>query len=360
MFNENENYDDNENLFFEQSIGAPINDLYSQQDNSNDYSIDKSHIINSIFIVNHQSSINDVLNPKSNDNVYSSNSQAENSISLDTISRPSETKISSSSHDVFSVSKDMSVRKKMNQKMKKKAERIKLILKEKQQKEEEASSSNKARTFAEKQEKKILRNRMSAQKSRDKQKSKMENLELINNNLLEENEKLKQQINNNESVISYLSDNIKRCGNCCSLLNTITHQSIYFIPDNDNDSITSSGFRNWIKGFSVVGILCLVGIFMLMGAPGNVIQNKRAMRQLEQASIAYLDYEPKNASYFPIIKYTKDFNTNNNNNNEEAIYNQDEDKETIDKYALKKHLMEIINKNYLIEEKNLNEKEIIK
>jgi hypothetical protein len=136
-----------------------------------------------------------------------------------------------------------------------------------------------------KKELKMLRNRLSAQRSRDRKKKEFDELKTLTKNLLTENEKLKNEILQKDSIINKLKDILKNlCPNCLDLIknnnfisintnnnnNNNSDESIPIISDNISTTSNNSSSSNRIGKLSLLtGLIALICIFGTMKLNNN-------------------------------------------------------------------------------------------
>ena len=101
----------------------------------------------------------------------------------------------------------------------------------------------------EKKMKRMEKNRISAQRSRDRKKNELLSLKELNKNLLLEIERLKQEIIEKDKIISMLKGNV----------DTSTESNIYIDTDSTR---TSSPKRNFVLCASAITLICLFATFM--------------------------------------------------------------------------------------------------
>ena len=128
-----------------------------------------------------------------------------------------------------------------------------------------------------KKELKMLRNRISAQRSRDRKKKEMDDLKLISQNLYNENCYLKKEIEMKDREINHIKEKLKFiCKNCDNLIKTNKENVSSMCLNNQNAprrnySLVDSSRRNFtntlkyslMTGFLVV--VCLIGTLTWQG-----------------------------------------------------------------------------------------------
>lgn len=88
------------------------------------------------------------------------------------------------------------------ERMKKKKQKIKILLERKtKRKNQEKVENSEKENLIKKKEIKMQRNRLSAQRSRDRKKKEFEDLKILTKNLIKENNQLKEEINNKNNII---------------------------------------------------------------------------------------------------------------------------------------------------------------
>jgi len=90
-----------------------------------------------------------------------------------------------------------------------------------------------------KKEIKIIRNRISAQKSRAKQKMELSELRNSTNNLSQENNSLKSKLKEKEDELSFISSVIKYCSNCSTILYDEENMKLSYSPNNYEEIINT-------------------------------------------------------------------------------------------------------------------------
>ena len=112
----------------------------------------------------------------------------------------------------------------------------------------------KALTQTEKKEIKVLRNRISAQKSRDKKKEEFKFL-------IQENKQLKDIISNQQTLIDSLHKNISSCNRCKHFI--INQNKMDSLLKNRKIIKQSNGLAHHRGVNSLIGILCVLGVLAL-------------------------------------------------------------------------------------------------
>jgi len=199
----------------------------------------------------------------------------------------------------------------LSERMKIKKEKAKLLLDKKTNREHNSISLIENNKKISKKELKMLRNRLSAQKSRDRKKKEFDKLKQLTEDLINENNILKNKIKNNENKFYQINNTFQYlCKDCKEIIKKHNNQdNLININDNSIFNKNNLSFKN--KCTLITGLLtiiCLLGTFFT-NYENNNINNKRI---LQQHFIELNKYNLNNNNKF---NYKKEFNNNNNNNN---------------------------------------------
>jgi hypothetical protein len=293
---ENNNYDENINL----NNFILTNSQYSNDFIKDDYySNNNNEEINFNNIANDKIHINNI-NEKNEKNEKNNNSLNNNNNDLSTIGNSNQNNNTNSieTNEFFPNDfKNLSLKERMKYKIDKTKKMLekktnrnnneKIPLKEeinKNSKNNNKISKNNNLNINEidknnlsKKELKMLRNRLSAQRSRDRKKKEFDELKTLTQNLLTENEKLKNEILQKNSIINNLKNILKNlCPNCLDLIknnnfisintnnnnNNNSDESIPIISDNISTTSNNSSSSNRIGKLSLLtGLIALICIF---------------------------------------------------------------------------------------------------
>lgn len=143
----------------------------------------------------------------------------------------------------------------------------------------QVSNTNQIKPILDKREKKILRNRISAQQSRERRKRELEELQKFSQGLIDENSMLKRELEHKNKEINWLKSQISKiCGNC----------SKYFYSD--RNSLQTYGRGNpYLKYGLFTGLLvviCLIGSCLWEGGSENRILVSGDEFTLEKSNVA--------------------------------------------------------------------------
>lgn len=146
---------------------------------------------------------------------------------------------------------------------------------------EEKNSKKKENKSQLKKETKMLRNRLSAQKSRDKKKKEFEYYKKLSQDLLKENSILKEELEKRDYDINLIKESIKTlCPECKKLILEKNISSLSDFCLNNKITNNTKKYINFITG--IIAIICVfIGTFIL----GNNIQinhNNNQLRHLNQ------------------------------------------------------------------------------
>ena len=200
----------------------------------------------------------------------------------------------------------------LSERMKIKKEKAKILLDKKTNREHNSISLIENNKKISKKELKMLRNRLSAQKSRDRKKKEFDKLKQLTEDLINENKMLKNTIKNNENkfynTFQYL------CNDCKEIMKKHNNQE-NLLNINDNSIYNKNNFSFKNKCTLITGLLtiiCLLGTFF-SNYENNNVNNKRI---LQQHFIELNKYNLNNNNQF---NYKKEFNNDNNNNNNKIL-----------------------------------------
>ena len=332
-------YDDNYNNIKEKDIDIEnfiINDFsdLNDLDNNDDLFKTKTNKINKnlhLFTVTKFNEKNSLkINKLKNKNNNNINNSDTNSILSTNINYKENESILSSKYFLN-----------LSERMKIKKEKAKILLDKKTNRNEHNSISlienNKKIS---KKELKMLRNRLSAQKSRDRKKKEFDKLKQLTEDLINENNILKNKIKNNENKFYQINNTFQYlCKDCKEIIKKHNNEE-NFININDNciNNKNNLSFKN--KCTLITGLLtiiCLLGTYFT-NYENNNINNKRILQQhfielnkynLNNNNNNNFNYKKElndNNKILP-FKIEKDYsirnkkNNNNNNNNKYLTHN---------------------------------------
>jgi hypothetical protein len=138
---------------------------------------------------------------------------------------------------------------------------------------------------------KMLRNRISAQRSRDRKKKEMDELKNISQNLLNENCFLKKELENRDREIRELKEMKDKLKNLCRDCNEMFTSSSSNVNQNSlfnsSNRFASSLKFSMMAGFLV--IVCIIGTLTLNGMDNNQSNSNTKLRNLNEESINKAD-----------------------------------------------------------------------
>ena len=146
---------------------------------------------------------------------------------------------------------------------------------------EEKNSKKKENKSQLKKETKMLRNRLSAQKSRDKKKKEFEYYKKLSQDLLKENSILKEELEKRDYDINLIKESIKTlCPECKKLILEKNISSLSDFCLNNKIKKNTKKYINFITG--IIAIICVfIGTFIL-GNNIQINQNNNQLRHLNQ------------------------------------------------------------------------------
>ena len=139
------------------------------------------------------------------------------------------------------------------------------------------TNQNQKNTIQSKKEIKMLRNRLSAQKSRDKKKKELENYKKLTQDLIKENTRLKEELEKRDIDINIIKESIQSlCPECKKL---IFEKNIYSLNEYCiNNKNQKRKYTTLITG--IIAILCFIGTFIY--GNNNFQNNKNQLRKLNE------------------------------------------------------------------------------
>ena len=189
-----------------------------------------------------------------------------------------------------------------------------------------------------KKELKMLRNRLSAQRSRDRKKKEFDELKTLTQNLLTENKNLKNEILQKNSIINKLKNILKNlCPNCLDLIknnnfipintnnnNNNSDESIPIISDNVSTTSNNSTSSGRIGKLSLLtGLIALICIFgtIKLGNNNNIFKIDKVYNNYQRFNPRNLitNFVEKSLNGNEYKQLTYDNNTNNNNSKNKQI-----------------------------------------
>ena len=310
LLNMNENFgvnysynNDNNNFNFFKKYLPNYKTENFQEENSNNNKIDYYNIINNpvpdLYNIDENSDLSPINNEESEDKKKDKENNKKKLFKTQTFS--SITKEESSKNKELSMSDDINnnsnnsnsgfnlIPLPLNERMKLKKEKTKKLLENKKKRstlEEESKSKenidNKegnginnldkiSLSKLSKKELKMLRNRLSAQRSRDRKKKELIDLKIITKNLLQENQKLRNGIKERDDKINQLMNLI--CPECKNKLNGKNQFEISIKENNDK---LNNNDKTQLTPSSIIGgkkklALLMTGLFTIFCVFGTLI-----------------------------------------------------------------------------------------
>ena len=140
------------------------------------------------------------------------------------------------------------------------------------------TNQNQKNTIQSKKEIKMLRNRLSAQKSRDKKKKELENYKKLTQDLIKENKRLQEELEKRDIDIYKIKESIKSfCPECKKLIFEKNISSLNECCININKNHKRK-YTTLITG--IIAILCFIGTFIY--GNNNFQNNENQLRKLNE------------------------------------------------------------------------------
>jgi predicted RNase H-like nuclease (RuvC/YqgF family) len=149
----------------------------------------------------------------------------------------------------------------------------------------------------------MLRNRISAQNSRDRKKKEFDELKLISQTVINENKYLKKQFDDKSREIAMLREKISKvCDNCNKMCNGMTPEVVDFSFSRNTQGITGKLKYSLMAGFLVV--VCLLGSLTYNNVTDN-LQTEQVRVLVEGVPEIPVSITEQNAGT-DIMPYNKD------------------------------------------------------
>jgi hypothetical protein len=297
------NNDNNNFNFFKKYLPNYKTENFSEENSNNNNKIDYYNIINNpvpdLYNIDENSDLSHINNEESEDKKKDKENNKKKLFKTQTFS--SITKDESSKNKELSMSDDINnnsnnsnsgfnlIPLPLNERMKLKKEKTKKLLENKKKRstlEEESKSKenidNKegnginnldkiSLSKLSKKELKMLRNRLSAQRSRDRKKKELIDLKIITKNLLQENQKLRNGIKERDDKINQLMNLL--CPECKNKLNG---KNQFEISIKENNDTLNNNDKMQLTPSSIIGgkkklALLMTGLFTIFCVFGTLI-----------------------------------------------------------------------------------------
>jgi hypothetical protein len=297
------NNDNNNFNFFKKYLPNYKTENFSEENSNNNNKIDYYNIINNpvpdLYNIDENSDLSPINNEESEDKKKDKENNKKKLFKTQTFS--SITKEESSKNKELSMSDDINnnsnnsnsgfnlIPLPLNERMKLKKEKTKKLLENKKKRstlEEESKSKenidNKegnginnldkiSLSKLSKKELKMLRNRLSAQRSRDRKKKELIDLKIITKNLLQENQKLRNGIKERDDKINQLMNLL--CPECKNKLNG---KNQFEISIKENNDTLNNNDKMQLTPSSIIGgkkklALLMTGLFTIFCVFGTLI-----------------------------------------------------------------------------------------
>ena len=297
------NNDNNNFNFFKKYLPNYKTENFSEENSNNNNKIDYYNIINNpgpdLYNIDENSDLSHINNEESEDKKKDKENNKKKLFKTQTFS--SITKDESSKNKELSMSDDINnnsnnsnsgfnlIPLPLNERMKLKKEKTKKLLENKKKRstlEEESKSKenidNKegnginnldkiSLSKLSKKELKMLRNRLSAQRSRDRKKKELIDLKIITKNLLQENQKLRNGIKERDDKINQLMNLL--CPECKNKLNG---KNQFEISIKENNDTLNNNDKTQLTPSSIIGgkkklALLMTGLFTIFCVFGTLI-----------------------------------------------------------------------------------------
>ena len=297
------NNDNNNFNFFKKYLPNYKTENFPEENSNNNNKIDYYNIINNpvpdLYNIDENSDLSPINNEESEDKKKDKENNKKKLFKTQTFS--SITKEESSKNKELSMSDDINnnsnnsnsgfnlIPLPLNERMKLKKEKTKKLLENKKKRstlEEESKSKenidNKegnginnldkiSLSKLSKKELKMLRNRLSAQRSRDRKKKELIDLKIITKNLLQENQKLRNGIKERDNKINQLMNLI--CPECKNKLNG---KNQFEISIKENNDTSNNNDKTQLTPSSIIGgkkklALLMTGLFTIFCVFGTLI-----------------------------------------------------------------------------------------
>ena len=297
------NNDNNNFNFFKKYLPNYKTENFSEENSNNNNKIDYYNIINNpvpdLYNIDENSDLSPINNEESEDKKKDKENNKKKLFKTQTFS--SITKDESSKNKELSMSDDINnnsnnsnsgfnlIPLPLNERMKLKKEKTKKLLENKKKRstlEEESKSKenidNKegnginnldkiSLSKLSKKELKMLRNRLSAQRSRDRKKKELIDLKIITKNLLQENQKLRNGIKERDDKINQLMNLL--CPECKNKLNG---KNQFEISIKENNDTLNNNDKMQLTPSSIIGgkkklALLMTGLFTIFCVFGTLI-----------------------------------------------------------------------------------------
>ena len=295
------NNDNNNFNFFKKYLPNYKTENFSEENSNNNNKIDYYNIINNpvpdLYNIDENSDLSPINNEESEDKKKDKENNKKKLFKTQTFS--SITKEESSKNKELSMSDDINNSNSnngfnlfplpLNERMKLKKEKTKKLLENKKKRstlEEESKSKenidNKegnginnldkiSLSKLSKKELKMLRNRLSAQRSRDRKKKELIDLKIITKNLLQENQKLRNGIKERDDKINQLMNLL--CPECKNKLNG---KNQFEISIKENNDTLNNNDKMQLTPSSIIGgkkklALLMTGLFTIFCVFGTLI-----------------------------------------------------------------------------------------
>ena len=297
------NNDNNNFNFFKKYLPNYKTENFPEENSNNNNKIDYYNIINNpvpdLYNIDENSDLSPINNEESEDKKKDKENNKKKLFKTQTFS--SITKDESSKNKELSMSDDINnnsnnsnsgfnlIPLPLNERMKLKKEKTKKLLENKKKRstlEEESKSKenidNKegnginnldkiSLSKLSKKELKMLRNRLSAQRSRDRKKKELIDLKIITKNLLQENQKLRNGIKERDDKINQLMNLL--CPECKNKLNG---KNQFEISIKENNDTSNNNDKTQLTPSSIIGgkkklALLMTGLFTIFCVFGTLI-----------------------------------------------------------------------------------------
>jgi hypothetical protein len=184
-----------------------------------------------------------------------------------------------------------------------------------------------------KKEIKMLRNRIAAQRSRDRKKKEFDDIKIISHNLMEENSFLKKTLKNKDNEIQHLRNQLANlCNNCNEKVhNKNSHsQTQLRLNESDFSSTNSSRSSSILKiplMFGFLAIFCIIGIFSNIltfnetQPTAKRILNKVETNAKKEQTNSKTVVTPSTSTTGLILYNNSDTNKPPNNNSNNKVFN---------------------------------------